>query len=429
MLRFLRFASALLFVQLIFSDPALLQSQVFFQEDFETGEAMPDQWQQGAAIPGVEYVYDKRQGATGERCLGLQKSAKRYFPIAQWFRTVPYDSDLGGLKLSAQVRAEETTKSILDVSFLDRNGQSLGHEWVSYIGAKNGGDPPVSHDWKEYSNVVAVPKGTTEVVFALQIYGPGKTWFDDVAAEYAKADAKSETVVKAKAKVELKNKVEIKIGKETAEYLGVPAKDGTPPSDGYGLLVVLPGGDGSADFHPFVSNILANSLGDDFVLAQPLARKWTDDQVIVWPTTKLRVKKMGYTTEKLVESVIKDVQSKTKVDSNRIYLLGWSSGGPAVYASLQKKNCPATGGIAAMSVYKPKFLPPADNAKGRSVYILHSPDDRTCPYWMAKNAVESLTKASARVTLVDYEGGHGWHGDVFGNIRSGIDWLEQAPRD
>ena len=224
----------------------------------------------------------------------------------------------------------------------------------------------------------------------------------------------------------LDNQAEIKIGKETGHYLGVPARSKTVPDEGYGLLVVLPGGDGSADFHPFVSNIAANSMGEDFVLAQPLAKKWTEDQVVVWPTSKLRVKKMGYTTEKLIEAVVEDVGKKVKVDPNRVFLLGWSSGGPAVYAALLKKKSPVTGGLVAMSVFKPKLLPNAANAKGRSIYILHSPDDRVCPYRMAKEGAEALSKAKVRSTLVNYEGGHGWHGNVFGNIRAGLEWLDSS---
>jgi len=27
--------------------------------------------------------------------------------------------------------------------------------------------------------------------------------------------------------------------------------------------------------------------------------------------------------------------------------------------------------------------------------------------------------------LVTYEGGHGWHGDVFGHIRKGIEWMQE----
>jgi predicted esterase len=94
---------------------------------------------------------------------------------------------------------------------------------------------------------------------------------------------------------------------------------------------------------------------------------------------------------------------------------------------LLKRNSPVAGGIAAMSVYKPKQLPKPTGAKGRSVYILHSPDDRVCPYWMAKNGLEELTKAKVRTKMVDYAGGHGWRGDIFGNIQDGIKWLEDAP--
>ena len=29
------------------------------------------------------------------------------------------------------------------------------------------------------------------------------------------------------------------------------------------------------------------------------------------------------------------------------------------------------------------------------------------------------------VEFATYEGGHGWKGDVFGNIRTGVEWLEK----
>jgi predicted esterase len=43
---------------------------------------------------------------------------------------------------------------------------------------------------------------------------------------------------------------------------------------------------------------------------------------------------------------------------------------------------------------------------------------------MAVSARDTLREAGAQVEFVEYEGGHGWHGDVFGNLRKGIDWLE-----
>ncbi len=68
--------------------------------------------------------------------------------------------------------------------FLDDNGEWISHEWASYIGAEDEDDPPANHDWMEYSGRVDIPTGTREVQIALQIYGPGKVWFDDVRARY-----------------------------------------------------------------------------------------------------------------------------------------------------------------------------------------------------------------------------------------------------
>ena len=418
------FATALV---IVFSVNVSAQENVALIEDFETGKAMPDQWRSGASISGVEYVYYKNNSKSGERSLSLQKSAKRYFPIAQWFRKFDYDSKLNAIKIASQVKAENATKAKVDVSFLDSAGKSLGHHWTIYIGAKGGGDP-VTHDWKERSGVAAIPSDTAEIVIALQIYGPGKVWIDDLEATYVESNDTEEEKDEKEEGAKLDNLVEIDIDKDKGQYLHVPARNETAPEAGYGLLVVLPGGNGSADFHPFVSRIHANSLGDDFVLAQPIAKKWTDDQQIVWPTKKLKVKKMGYTTEKLIKAVVKDVGEKTTIDPKRVYLMGWSSGGPAVYASLMKTKSPAVGGIAAMSVYKPELLPKPKNARGRSIYILHSPDDRVCPYWMAKKGHDALTEAKVRTTLAEYEGGHGWQGDVFGNIKAGVDWLEEGAK-
>jgi predicted esterase len=44
---------------------------------------------------------------------------------------------------------------------------------------------------------------------------------------------------------------------------------------------------------------------------------------------------------------------------------------------------------------------------------------------MAKQGKEALEKAGAQVTLVEYAGGHGWRGDMFGEMRKGVEWLEE----
>jgi predicted esterase len=188
-------------------------------------------------------------------------------------------------------------------------------------------------------------------------------------------------------------------------------------------LIVMPGGDGSADFHPFVRRIYKHALGEDFLIAQPVAVQWHPNQKIVWPTRKNKVAGQRFATEDFVNSVVEDVAAKHKLDRNAIFTLSWSSSGPAAYAIALAKKTPVTGSYIAMSVFKPNDLPPLENGKGRVFYIEHSPEDQVCPFRMAEEAKESLEKAGATVHFNTYDGGHGWLGDVFGRVRSGVDWL------
>jgi predicted esterase len=205
-------------------------------------------------------------------------------------------------------------------------------------------------------------------------------------------------------------------------FLIAPEKVASPETE-QGLLIVLPGGDGSAEFHPFVKRIYKNAVPPGYVLAQPIAVQWTDKQPIVWPTEKNPVTGMKFSTEDFVAAVIEDVRKQQKVDPKRIFTLTWSSSGPAAYTtSLAGKG--VTGSFVAMSVFKPDFLPPLEGAKGHRFFLYHSPDDRVCPFRMAQQAAKDLEKHGAVVKLVTYEGGHGWRGDVFGQIREGLQWLE-----
>jgi predicted esterase len=207
-------------------------------------------------------------------------------------------------------------------------------------------------------------------------------------------------------------------------FLIEPPKTVKAPKNGYGLLVVLPGGDGSADFHPFVKRIYKNAVPEGYFLAQPVAVKWTDKQEIVWPIDKNRVKGMKFSTEEFIDDVIKDITGKYKVDPERVFTLTWSSSGPAAYAT-SLSNDKIAGSFIAMSVFKPDLLPPLEKAKGHAYFLYHSPDDNVCPFEMAEQAVKDLKKSGATVKLATYDGGHGWRGNLYGNIREGIEWLEK----
>jgi len=157
---------------------------------FERGDPdgrAPSAWKKGAAIAGVQYLWDQTEAHQGRASLHLKKTAQRYFPIAQWSQEVKHQGKATRLKVVTFVKARKMTKAILDVQFIDRAGE-WSHGWAVYIGAKESGDPPVTHDWKKYEGVVAIPEGTAKLVIAPQIYGPGDVWFDDVVAEYTDAE-------------------------------------------------------------------------------------------------------------------------------------------------------------------------------------------------------------------------------------------------
>jgi RNA polymerase sigma-70 factor (ECF subfamily) len=160
------------------------KNNILQNSGFEEGDDSPAHWSQGAEIDGVEYLWDKENGQRGKASVCLHKTAERYFPIAQWYQVVDRKGDKPSLRVSVQVKAEGVTKATIDVVFLDEQDEWIEHKWAAYIGAKEAGDPPVSHDWKEYSGRVDIPPATKKIQIALQIYGPGKVWFDEVSAEY-----------------------------------------------------------------------------------------------------------------------------------------------------------------------------------------------------------------------------------------------------
>ena len=196
--------------------------------------------------------------------------------------------------------------------------------------------------------------------------------------------------------------------------------------DGFGLILVLPGGDGGDGFHTFVKRIHKNAVPKGYLTAQLVAVHWNPDQAknLVWPTAKSRVEGLQFTTEEYVEAVIADIGKRIKLDRRRIFTLSWSSGGPACYAVSLAKKTSVTGSFIAMSVFYPANLPSLSRAKGHPYYILHSPDDKVCAYELAEKARDSLRKKGALVEFATYTGGHGWHGNVYAMLSKGFTWLD-----
>ena len=154
------------------------------------GEA-PDGWTSGQRIDGVRYVWDETVAHSGRRSLSIQKRVNRFFPIAEWTQTVPYDGHSQAVAFQGWVRAEKMYKTVLTVEFATDEGLST-FQWVAFIGAKRSGDNPESFDWKRMGGVAEIPAGTKQIIFALQGYGPGKVWLDDVSANYVSTQFQSE---------------------------------------------------------------------------------------------------------------------------------------------------------------------------------------------------------------------------------------------
>jgi serine/threonine protein kinase/predicted esterase len=200
------------------------------------------------------------------------------------------------------------------------------------------------------------------------------------------------------------------------------------PDSGFKLLVVLPGGDGSADFQPFVRRIRKYALNDDWIVAEPVAVLWSTttpkDQQIVWPKKSDKIADAKFSTEEFVSRVIADVSSRVTIDPKNVITLSWSSSGHAAYAIAMQPDSPVTGSYIAMSVFRPAEYD-TTHARGRNIVIDHSPDDRICPYDHSVTAEKTLTAAGANIKRLTYNGGHGWHGDLYGRLHEGIEWLSR----
>lgn len=217
-------------------------------------------------------------------------------------------------------------------------------------------------------------------------------------------------------------------GNAKQRYFLIGAKQKAEPAEGYSLLIVLPGGDASAEFNPFIRRLFKYSLNENWLVAQAVAPRWSKQQSeqLVWPTELDPHKSAKFSTEKFLQAIIDDVQAKSKLNPKKIFLLGWSSGGPPCYAMTLRKDSPVTGAFVAMSIFIPNELPPLENGQHKRFYLLQSPDDRVTKFFFAEKASKALKAAGAQVHLESYAGGHGWQGPVWQMIGDGIGWLAES---
>jgi predicted esterase len=191
------------------------------------------------------------------------------------------------------------------------------------------------------------------------------------------------------------------------------------------LLLVLPGGDGSADFNPFICRVEKSAMPEGFAIAELVAPAWDEQQAenLVWPTKINSYPAAKFSTEEFIDAVIKDSKKHLDIDAKNIYLMAWSSSGPPAYAYSLAPKRQTRGAFIAMSIYRSNIIPKAPDSNGGRFFILHSPDDHLIPISMAETARDQIRAGGGMVHYATYAGGHGWHGDIFTTIRGAVDWL------
>ena len=215
-------------------------------------------------------------------------------------------------------------------------------------------------------------------------------------------------------------------GDSHRKYFLIRHKQPSAKTGKRGLLLILPGGPGSADFLPFCANVLTRfGVPESFLVAELVAPVWREDENrIVWPSKAFPDEKAKFTTEEFISAVITDVSKQHEIDDRFIFTLGWSSSGHVLY-SASVSSPKIRGSIVAMSRFFPGRMLKLKDVRGKNYFLYHSPDDKVYPYRDAELAEKSLREHGANVKLVTYKGGHGWipHTYYCDKIKEGIRWL------
>jgi beta-lactamase regulating signal transducer with metallopeptidase domain len=149
----------------------------------EDGRFQPSGWLKQGQLDTVRQIWDRSVSRSGSSSLCITRSDDRFWPITEWVHPINYDGKSRYVEFGAWIKADHARKAVLDVQFYDGKAE-WSHHWAAYIGEKETGDAPATHDWRWYSGVVEIPSGTAELKVALQDYGGGTVWMDDVVVRF-----------------------------------------------------------------------------------------------------------------------------------------------------------------------------------------------------------------------------------------------------
>ena len=197
-----------------------------------------------------------------------------------------------------------------------------------------------------------------------------------------------------------------KSGAKTVSAPAAPPADFSdiPTAARPGLLVVLAGGDAAGAAARYWQDLVGKNFGGRYLAAVAVSPQFRENQNPRWLTKTERggIKTAPFTTETLAAQIVKDVEANYPVNPARVFLVGVGAGGQAAYACSLQAKTPFAGFALVGSPFRLSALPPLSAAKGRRYDLLHSPDDKAYPLFLAQVALATLQKAGANVKLTIY---------------------------
>ena len=171
------------------------------------------------------------------------------------------------------------------------------------------------------------------------------------------------------------------------------------------------------DFMPVAEILQQSLLTTRFILPQAPTRAVTINggyAMPSWYDIKAMSPARSISEEELEESAdmviqLIEAQRQSGIDSNRIFLAGFSQGGAVVFHTAYLKWQGPLGGVLALSTYAPTFtdvLPLSASQQRIPALCLHGQYDEVVQNAMGRTAYERLKAAGVAVTWQEYPMGH-----------------------
>lgn len=189
------------------------------------------------------------------------------------------------------------------------------------------------------------------------------------------------------------------------------------------LIIVLVGGKGGSE------TVGMGRMVDRFVskgsclVVQPMAFVWSASQKIVWPTHFVRHSDALVSTEEWIARLVNSILGAEVDVHGQVYLVGFSSSGPAVYSLLSSSDF-VTGAVVAGSVFDKRHVFDEVPMDGRRLFIYHSPFDLIVDIENAYAARDYFSSVGVDVFIREHTYGHSGV-DNFSMLVEGLSWLKR----